>query len=375
MNVASALQYQDAGLAVVPVPKGQKRPLLLGWPRLAETPATADQIGQWYAADPQLGVGLVCGAGGLVVLDIDEVAPAPEWCRLLELETPTVRTHRGWHVYMDAGSSSTVSGRRLARTVELRGHGQLVIAPPSSHPSGSRYVWARGREFPKVPILELPDDLRRQLPPHTETPSASHRDTALHRGCGAVRGVELAHEVARLLAIGFPRARCPLHDDQRPSASFFVGAAGAWIFKCHACDWASSPPGLWMRAVHGVDPGLVSIVEFALWARRLDITLGRAAVRDELLPLPAGYPGNVVSYWEGYRLLVCCERAGGYLEWPLYTHDFASRWCGIPRSTARDARTRLMKDGYLQSSREWVRVGSRSARRWCPGPAAWRVGP
>jgi hypothetical protein len=109
-----------------------------------------------------------------------------------------------------------------------------------------------------------------------------------------------------------------------------------------------------------------------LWCRRLAIELGEVAIPNALPPLPPAFPASVQAYWRGYRLLVACERLSGSDAWPLYTHTFAARWCGLQRTTARLARDVLMKANWLETTGDVVVVGGfKEAHRFQPGRAVF----
>jgi hypothetical protein len=176
-----------------------KHPCLAGWPRAAST--TPAEVRRWWQRWPQANVGLVTGAR-FDVLDLD----GPEGVEALrgilgqrypaEHSGPVARTGgSGWHLlYAPTGLGNRVG---LLPGVDWRGHGGLVVAPPSVHASGRAYRWVRplAGELPAVP-----DWLRARLaPPRVERtstapplPAASGRveryaRAALDREAAAVR--------------------------------------------------------------------------------------------------------------------------------------------------------------------------------------------
>jgi len=44
----------------------------------------------------------------------------------------------------------------LAQGIDLRGDGGYIVAPPSVHPTGRRYAWARGRSPMEILLAPLP---------------------------------------------------------------------------------------------------------------------------------------------------------------------------------------------------------------------------
>ncbi len=109
-------------------------------------PATETQITAWYEREPQAGVGIVLGSvSGLVVFDFDR----GDWP---DVETPTVRTARGVHLYTQ--TSEPVVGRALSWG-ELKAEGGMVVAPPSVHESGHVYEWLVPPETPLMSFENL----------------------------------------------------------------------------------------------------------------------------------------------------------------------------------------------------------------------------
>jgi hypothetical protein len=367
-------RYANAGLSVVPIRAGTKRPAVSQWPRLADAPAASSTLERWFGPKSSHGIGLVCGGGGLVAVDMETTAPDPELAWLLELRTPIVRTGRGWHVWLKA--ETRIGGCRLSPEVELRGHGQVILAPPSTHPSGARYRFARQREFGRVRIAAVPADLLRLLRDDTHVPAHDTHVPGTPRTryvCGRADRVadeRAARDVAALLGLDFPRARCPFHRDRHPSGSFSdAGKHGEWIYRCHRCEETYSLTGLWMRATHGVHPSSVRPPEFARWTARLGIVLGRSVPPDELLPLPAGFTGAARTYWDGYRLLRLCDRLLGSMEEPPYTRNFAARWTGLSETTCQRQRVELLEAGFLERAGT-VGAGVRATYRLAPGQPA-----
>jgi len=174
--------------------------------------ATTDAavIERWWRRWPDANVGVVTGRpSGLVVVDVDPGHGGIETMRQLVAEYgplpsgPRVRTGSGgWHVlFAWPGHEVRNSAGRVGPGVDIRGDGGYVIAPPSVHSAGERYVWTSGGQPPQVP-----DWLARLIePPRAE--HASTRDPipigdALDRwASAALRGeierVRCAHEGAR----------------------------------------------------------------------------------------------------------------------------------------------------------------------------------
>lgn len=158
-----ALAYSYHGFSVIPVePKG-KRPLLL-WQEFQHRPPTAEEVQTWFLRTPEANVAIVTGrVSGLVVLDVDLKHGGGESLSILEQihgalpATVEARTGSGGrHLYF-AHPGGVVRNRvGLRPGVDLRGDGGYVVAPPSLHPSGGRYVWMPERSPEELPLAATP---------------------------------------------------------------------------------------------------------------------------------------------------------------------------------------------------------------------------
>jgi hypothetical protein len=157
MMLAAALHYAERGWR--PIPLTGKIPQLANWPARATTKQTTVRSlwQRWPTAD----IGIVTG-GGLLVLDVDPRHGGD--ASLAELERvhgPLPDTPRGLtgggglHVYLAVGQP-VGNCTNLAPGIDLRGDGGYVVAPPSLHASGRRYVWELGASPDDVPLALVP---------------------------------------------------------------------------------------------------------------------------------------------------------------------------------------------------------------------------
>jgi len=148
-----ALAYARAGLDVLPLTPGGKAPLgLLVLHGKDDASSDVEQVRDWWVQCPTANIG-VRPALGVVVVDVDPRAGGAT--ALVELTrqhgglTPTRAAWTGggglhaW--YLAAGP---LKGK-LCNGVDLKTHSGYVVAPPSLHPSGKRYVW--GNNLPIAP--------------------------------------------------------------------------------------------------------------------------------------------------------------------------------------------------------------------------------
>lgn len=135
--VAAALWYAEHGLAVFPLQPGAKIPLR-GSRGCHDATTDPDQIRDWWATTPEANIGLA--TGGLVdVVDVDGAAGQKSRAELWETTfeqidhdcLAKVLTPRpgGMHLYVPAVGGGNKAG--IAPSVDIRGRGGYVVAPPS----------------------------------------------------------------------------------------------------------------------------------------------------------------------------------------------------------------------------------------------------
>jgi len=167
----AARSYARRGWAVLPLKPRGKEPLTEHGVKDATT--DLDTIEEWWRRWPKANVGIATGAvSGLVVLDIDPRNGGDEALEGL------LAQHGGWGVPTDGGYPETWTGltgggypetwtvltggggqhyyfaidgpvpsRQLAKGVDLKGDGGYVVAPPSVHQSGRKYVPEASTEY------------------------------------------------------------------------------------------------------------------------------------------------------------------------------------------------------------------------------------
>ena len=125
---------------------------------------TDTQIGRVFTGRPGVGglavvLGRISGGDGgcLAVRDFDDQAGYDQWAARrpdLAPTLPTVRTHRGYHVYCRLrGRSGSTGWPTETYRADAR---HYVALPPSWHPSGRRYEWVRWPLGPSAfPVLAV----------------------------------------------------------------------------------------------------------------------------------------------------------------------------------------------------------------------------
>jgi hypothetical protein len=185
MMLAAAIAYVRRGWRVFPV--AGKLPRLVAWPVQATTDEAT--VRRWWGTWPTADIGIATG-GGLVVVDVDPRHGGDSSLADLERhhgplpDTPRVLTGGGGvHVYL---AVEQLIGNRagLAPGLDLRGDGGFVVAPPSKHASGRRYVWELGASPDDVPLAPAPRWLLERIRegPSTGVPRPPDEWAALVRG-------------------------------------------------------------------------------------------------------------------------------------------------------------------------------------------------
>jgi Bifunctional DNA primase/polymerase, N-terminal/Primase C terminal 1 (PriCT-1) len=159
----SALDYLERGWSVVPVRAREKHPVV-AWQGYQQRRATSGDVRSWFARWPDANVGIVTGVvSGLVVMDVDPQHGGIASLAELEREHgPLLQTVEavsgggGRHLYFAHPGGHVNNRVALAAGIDMRGDGGLIVAPPSIHPSGRRYLWRPGHSPLEIALASLP---------------------------------------------------------------------------------------------------------------------------------------------------------------------------------------------------------------------------
>jgi hypothetical protein len=210
MNLEAALKYAALGWPVFPVwwpdsggcacgkPNCQspaKHPLGVLAPHgLKDAIQDLEVIKGWWRRYPQANIGVVTGPdNGLVVLDLDpRNGGHPDRLPGNLPLTPTVNTGGGgWHFYL-AHSDGFKFPKELpgCKGTDLKAAGGYVVAPPSLHISGERYIWQISPET--TPLAHCPawflNMAKRPEPRSMPQPISAQPGTGSAYGRAALRG-------------------------------------------------------------------------------------------------------------------------------------------------------------------------------------------
>lgn len=171
----AALAYLALGWSVIPLRPGTKRPIA-GWLDFQQRLPTRSEIAAWFRDFPSANVAIVTGAlSALVVLDVDAGHGGAESLARLEADhvrlPPTMEAitgSGGRHLYFTHPGGILHNRAGFEPGLDLRGDGGYVVAPPSLHPNGTAYRWARGRSPSESMPAAFPDWLLLHLSGGTE---------------------------------------------------------------------------------------------------------------------------------------------------------------------------------------------------------------
>lgn len=151
--LAEAIRWAERGRPVFPLAPGEKYPAIKDWQIHATTDVVT--LHQWFnrvlfdPPPPEYGLGLPTG-NGLAVVDVDvpkggEIDPG--WPATLVARTRS----GGWHLYFRVDREVPNSVGRIAKGVDVRGDGGLVVSPPTPG-----WKWANpGHEIAEIPYHML----------------------------------------------------------------------------------------------------------------------------------------------------------------------------------------------------------------------------
>lgn len=145
------LSVMPLGSPDVPIPKWKyknndrqeveagwpKKPIVGSWKHLQESPASEEQVEQWWQEYPSANVAILTGVE-VNVVDADTPA-AVKWCKENLTRTPwTVTTAKGTHFYYHADGAEVKCS--AGRGIDIRGVGGYVVGPTSIHATGHTYT-------------------------------------------------------------------------------------------------------------------------------------------------------------------------------------------------------------------------------------------
>lgn len=131
---------------------------LKNWQVFCQRQAHPKTIAYW-SSWPNAGVGLACGYGGIVAIDIDDDALVDDILAVLPEVLVAKRGRKGLTAFYRATESLPSKNYRTADRrglLDFLSAGKQTVLPPTEHPSGGHYEWTTARTLLDTPLAELP---------------------------------------------------------------------------------------------------------------------------------------------------------------------------------------------------------------------------
>ena len=251
----AANRYLNHGLAVIPLwPDARKNPHLSSFEEFHSRLPSPIEWRRWAMKWPTANIGLITGYWlNYVCLDFDDELTYDVWwgkwgqkrtgrAGQVSPQTWQVKTRRGHHVWFQTCQEPGKSRIFVKDGLEilLRSKGGYCIVPPSVHHSGTPYK-TTCNVLPLVveSVTDILPGWKEKTGPQGEV--ICDRSLAINPTKIKIENLvppEKEHPNSR----GAYLARCPFHEDSKPSAWINVDEQR---FGCNAC-W----PGLWWDVVN-----------------------------------------------------------------------------------------------------------------------------
>lgn len=238
--VSRALAWNDLGVGCIPLVYRDKNPLVK-WKVWVGRVPPKPLVEQWISNKWQCNIGVMLGGkveeSTLVVLDFDQVSVYVGWraAHKWEAQSYTVKTRRGWHVYLLMADAPTQTLKMEGGEVKATGY---VVGEGSVHESGHVYRAVNGS---KILAVESLDSLHIKA----TIPSVPDRDieiapTSTDKTGGVVSRIKDAISITAYLsrwtqlhkkADGTYVGICPFHRDSNPSLQVWPKEGRAY---CHS---------------------------------------------------------------------------------------------------------------------------------------------
>lgn len=238
--VARALAWNDLGVGCIPLAYRDKN-ALVKWKVWVGRVPPKPLVEQWIRHKWQCNLGVLLGGivekKTLVVLDFDQVSVYVGWraAHKSEAKSYTVKTRRGWHVYLLMSDAPDQTLKMIGGEVKATGY---VVGEGSVHESGLVYTAVSGMEILSAESLE-------SLHIEVVCPSVPERDieiapTSTDKTGGVVSRIKEAIGITAYLsrwtqlskkADGTYVGICPFHRDSHPSLQVWPKEGRAY---CHS---------------------------------------------------------------------------------------------------------------------------------------------
>lgn len=327
--------------------KPGKHPVLPTWAEYQIRLATEEEVREWFTRWPEANLAIVTGrVSGLVVLDLDGPAAVQAARERGGLPpTPCVVTKRGYHYYLSHPGQKVKNAATLGgvKGLDVRGDGGYAVAPPSVHPSGRQYTWAKGRSPDDLPLAPCPGWLVELLADRDQAANPEpgrepgwveqllagvpegQRDDACTRLAGHYLGKGLPEsEVIMLLLAWNRRNQPPL--PEKDIEKCVRSVAGREARKPNRTRAQVSPGGFRLEGPVYAPEGWRTLVICRNWAEARKLAFqGNAVVvarRDGTLPPEAG---RLIATAQDVKTAGFTQEEARRLAWELYPLRLVSR--------------------------------------------------
>ena len=218
-----AKQWYDNGIVPLPLFHASKRPTIL-WRSWKERRPSWSTVAHAFITTLYRGIGLFTGpiSNNLVVLDFDTLPAYGQWHARTGIDSYSVRTSRGVHVYVYLDNPPATTLSMIGGEIKATGY---VVAPPSTHRSGAIY-----HPLNQIPILRCESITTLGITPILPVKIRSGASSRVTAGSGDTlidqikAQMSIVHYLSSYTEL-YPSSSdgmylmgiCPFHNDTNPS--------------------------------------------------------------------------------------------------------------------------------------------------------------
>lgn len=166
MFIKTCSMFLDCGFNVIPLHGATSKTCrsgmegkapLINWTPYQTQKATMKDVYEWSKLADDLNIGIVAGeTSNLTIVDIDGEDGFKSLAELNLPETFSVKTSKGKHLYYRYNSNPSIRNSvRLLPGIDIRTQGGYVVAPYSTHKSGTVYAPINN----ELEIIDLPETI------------------------------------------------------------------------------------------------------------------------------------------------------------------------------------------------------------------------
>ena len=162
------------GYSPLPIKPGEKRPAVSGWSRACANALSRCDLYRYAKSPLDYGLGVACGYGGLIAIDIDSDDPGVQKAVTAAIPGSRVgkRGLRGFTKFLQSVEpikSAQIKAADGTVLVDVLASGRSCVLPPTPHPvTGRAYVWSDpehtlfNKNVTDLPVIRA-DDIKAML--------------------------------------------------------------------------------------------------------------------------------------------------------------------------------------------------------------------